>query len=310
MSSEMLYARDYYGNALVELGKKNDKVVVLDADLSGSTRTAKFAKEFPERFFNMGVAEQNMMGVASGLASCGNVAFASTFAMFASGRAWEQIRNTIAPNYLNVKIIATHAGITVGEDGSSHQANEDIAIMRAIPNMRVIVPADANETFEVIKLIARIDGPFYVRMGRSKSPVIKERKKFEFGKGQVLSQGKDVCVIACGTMVSEALKAMRILKEEKGMEITVVNMPTIKPIDEKLIIDMAKKHKKIITCEEHSIIGGLGSAVSEALSENAPIELKRIGVRDVFGQSGPPNELMAYYGLTAQDIVNEVIGKS
>ncbi len=305
MAGEKLYARDFYGKALVELGGERDDIVVLDADLSSSTRTAKFAEKFPHRFFDMGVAEQNMMGVASGLAACGNTVFASTFAMFASGRAWEQVRNTIAANKLNVKIVATHAGITVGEDGSSHQANEDIAIMRAIPDMRVIVPADAYETFEIIKCIAEEKGPFYVRMGRAKTPVIENRPKFQLGKGQVLKQGNETCIVACGIMVDMALQAACELKA-KGMNITVVNMPTVKPIDKELLIALSESHSLFVACEEHSIIGGLGCAVSDVLSEVKGVIVKRIGIQDKFGQSGHPDQLLRHYGLTKERIVDLV----
>ncbi len=301
--TEKIYTRDYYGKALVDLGKERQDIVVLDADLSGSTRTSMFAKEFPDRFFNVGVAEQNLMGISAGIASCGFTVFASSFAMFATGRPWDQIRNTIAANRLNVKICATHAGITVGEDGASHQANEDIAIMRAIPNMRVIVPCDAYETYEAVKAIAQIDGPFYLRMGRSKFPVIPNRLPFEFGKGQVIERGKDVCIVACGIMVSVAFEAVAILRE-KGISPTLVNMPTIKPIDKDLLLELTKGHNLFITCEEHSIIGGLGSAVCEALSEVQGVTIKRLGIPDTFGQSGTPDELMRHYGLTVENIVS------
>ncbi len=304
--SEKLYARDYYGKALVELGRERRDIVVLDADLSGSTRTAKFAQEFPERFFNVGVAEQNLMGVSAGLASCGLKVFASSFAMFATGRPWDQIRNTICANKLDVKIVATHAGITVGEDGASHQANEDIAIMRAIPNMRVIAPCDAYETYEVIKAIVDIPGPFYVRMGRSKVPVVTERKeKFEFGKGQVLREGKDAYILAHGLMVYNSLRAGELLSQQ-GLSIGVVNMPTIKPLDTELVLEVAKKVKAVVVCEEHSVIGGLGSAVAEFLSQNYPIRLELIGINDVFGQSGTPDELLSAYGLDVDSIVKRV----
>ena len=303
---ELLYARDYYGKALVELGREREDIVVLDADLSGSTRTAKFGKEFPNRFFNVGVAEQNLMGVAGGLASCGFTVFASSFAIFATGRAWEQIRNTICTNELNVKIVATHAGITVGEDGASHQANEDIAIMRAIPNMRVIVPCDAYETYEVIKAIADIPGPVYVRMGRSKVPVVEERKgPFSLGKGEVLKGGKDCYIVACGLMVHQSLEASKVL-EGMGISAGVVNMPTIKPLDKDLLIDLARQTGLIVTCEEHSVIGGLGSAVVEVLSQEQPVKVVVIGVNDVFGQSGSPEELLKAYGLDVDSIVERV----
>ncbi len=304
--SELLYSRDFYGKALVDLGRERKDIVVLDADLSGSTRTAKFRDEFPDRFFNIGVAEQNLMGISAGLASCGFTVFASSFAIFATGRPWDQIRNTICANHLNVKIVATHAGITVGEDGASHQANEDIAIMRAIPNMRVISPCDAFETYEVIKAIADIPGPFYVRMGRSKSPVVEERAHhFQFGKGQILRDGKDCFLFAHGLMVYNSLRAAEHLEKEK-ISVGVVNMPTIKPLDEELVLDIASKVKKIAVCEEHSVIGGLGSAISELLSQKQPVKMTLIGIGDVFGQSGSPDELLKAYGLDIDSIVSKV----
>ncbi len=300
--SREFYARDFYGQALVELGRERSDIVVLDADLSGSTRTAKFAKEFPDRFFNVGVAEQNLMGISAGLATCGFTVFASSFAMFATGRPWDQIRNTICANKLDVKIVATHAGITVGEDGASHQANEDIAIMRAIPNMRVISPCDAFETYEVIKEIASLPGPFYVRMGRSKVPVVEERKeKFKFGKGQILRRGKDCFVFAHGLMVYNSLQSAKRLESE-GISVGVVNMPTIKPLDEELVLNIASQVKKIVVCEEHSVIGGLGSAIAELLSQRHPVHLLLIGINDVFGQSGTPDELLKAYGLDIDSI--------
>ncbi len=302
---ELLYARDIYGDILVELGKRDSNIVVLDADLSGSTRTAKFAKEFPERFFNFGVAEQNMMGAAAGLASCGKIVFVSTFAMFATARALDQIRNTICYNNFNVKIVATHGGITVGEDGSSHQALEDIAYLRCIPNMHIIVPCDAYETKDAVISAYSHPGPFYVRLGRAKVPTVEEKKDFVFGKGYILREGKEIAIISCGIMVHSSLEACNILKE-KGIFPTVVNIHTIKPLDEDLIIDLAKRHRFIIVCEEHQSIGGLYSAVCELLSNRYPIPIVSIGVKDRFGQSGSPQELLKEYGLSTEAIVNKI----
>ncbi|MFC1703235.1 transketolase family protein [Candidatus Omnitrophota bacterium] len=301
----MLYARDVYGQTLVELGKKHKNVVVADADLSGSTRTKIFAKEFPERFFNFGVAEQNMVATAAGLASCGKVVFISSFAMFATGRAWDQVRNTVCYNKFNVKIVATHAGVTVGEDGASHQAIEDIALMRAIPNMKIIVPCDGPETRDAVITAYHTPGPFYVRIGRSKIPTLEGKKKFELGKGCVLRSGKDVAIIACGLMVHHALEAADILKKDK-ISARVINMHTIRPLDEKLIIKAAKETKGIVVCEEHSIAGGLGSAVDDIALEHCPTRLLRIGVKDRFGQSGAPADLIKEYKLTARDIAKQV----
>ncbi len=301
---EKLYARDFYGKTLLELGQKHKDIVVLDADLSGSTRTAFFAREFPERFFNFGVAEQNMMATAAGLASCGKVVFASTFAMFATARALDQVRNTICYNNFNVKIVATHGGITVGEDGASHQALEDINLFRAIPNMKIIVPADARQTREAVITAYRIPGPFYIRLGRSKVPTFQRKSNFAFGKGQIIEEGKDLAIITCGIMVNESLMASKILKD-KGISTTVANFHTIKPIDEDLLVSIAKKHKKVLVCEEHQITGGLFSAVSEVLIRKCPTQVKPIGVEDEFGQSGSPQELMDFYGLSANSIAEK-----
>jgi len=302
---EKLYARDIYGKTLVELGKIDPNVVVLDADLSGSTRTAIFGKAFPERFFNFGVAEQNMMATAAGLASCGKVVFVSTFAMFATARVLDQLRNSICYNNFNVKIVATHGGITVGEDGASHQAIEDIAYVRPIPNMRVIVPADAHEAKEAILAAYRTSGPFYIRLGRSKVATIEKKKEFSVGKGYVVREGKDLAIISCGIMVNETLHAAEIL-QEKGIAATVVNMHTIKPIDEDLIVELAQKFDKIVVCEEHSVIGGLFSAVSEVLALRFPARLVRIGIEGNFGQSGAPSDLMKAYGLDASSLAEKV----
>jgi transketolase len=296
--------RDVYGAVLAELGKINQKIVVLDADLSGSTKTSKFAKLFPNRFFNIGISEADMINTAAGLSLTGKIPFASTFAIFATGRAWEQIRQTICYSNLNVKIVATHGGITVGEDGASHQALEDIAIMRAIPGMTVIVPSDGYETAQVINRIIDYNGPVYVRLGRAKvPPVMPEGYKFEIGKAYKFHIGKDINIIANGIMVSIALKAKEMLTEN-GLDVGVINMSTVKPLDTEALLDAAKNSKLIITAEEHSIIGGLGSAVAEFLSENHPIAIKRIGTHDTFGCSGKPDELLKLFHLTAEDIAN------
>lgn len=298
--------REAYGKALVKLGQINDNVVVLDADLSKSTKTHDFYKAFPDRFFNMGIAEQNLIGAACGLSTAGKIPFASTFAMFATGRAFEIIRNSVCYPKLNVKICATHAGLTVGEDGASHESVEDIAIMRAIPNMTVLVPADGVETEKMIFEIAKYNGPVYVRLGRSSVPVLfDEDYTFEIGKGTVLRDGKDVSIIACGIMVNEALLAQEKLQEE-GISARVINMSTIKPIDKDLILKSAKETNAIVTVEEHSIIGGLGSAVSEVVGESYPAIVKKVGIKDSFGESGAPNELLKKYELTCDDIVKVV----
>lgn len=300
--TEMLYARDVYGKTLIELGKRSRDVVVLDADLSGSTRTGLFAKEFPDRFFNFGVAEQNMMATAAGLASCGKVVFASTFAMFATGRAWDQVRNTVCYSDLNVKIVASHAGITVGPDGASHQALEDIAIMRTIPNMKIVVPCDGPETREAIIAAFETSGPFYIRLGRAKVATIEGKPPFKLGKGCVLKEGSDVVIIACGIMVQEALKAQEALALEK-ISAKVINLHTIKPIDEALLIEAARKTQGLVVCEEHSVIGGLASAVTEILSETHPAKILKIGVKNRFGQSGDEKDLLEEYQLTSGAIL-------
>lgn len=300
--TEMLYARDAYGEALVEIGQKNKDIVVLDADLAGSTRTAKFGKKFPQRFFDFGVAEQNMMGAAGGLASCGKIPFVSTFAIFGSGRAWDQVRNTICYNKLNVKVVVTHAGITVGPDGSSHQAIEDIGLMRAIPNMTIVVPCDAPETKKAIYAAAEYRGPVYVRLGRSKVATVTKKDGFKIGQARILREGKDVSIIACGIMVKQALDAAEALEAE-GVSARVVNMHTIRPLDKKTIIECAKLTKGIVSCEEHLLSGGLGSAIAAVLAENIPTPMAMIGIRDRFGQSGAPDELIKEYHLTSEDIV-------
>lgn len=299
--------REAYGKALARIGQENDKIVVLDADLSKSTKTADFKAVCPERFINMGIAEGNMMTVAAGMAACGKIPFASTFAVFATGRAFEQIRNSICYPKLNVKICATHAGITVGEDGASHQSVEDISLMRSIPNMVVISPSDAIETEAVIEAIAKYNGPCYVRLGRSAVTVINDNEdyKFEIGKGVTLREGKEATIIATGVMVDAALEAFNVLAEE-GIKVRVINMHTIKPIDEAAIISAARETGVIVTAEEHSIIGGLGSAVAEVVTGNCPVPVLRVGIKDVFGESGKPAELLKAYGLTAEDIVKAV----
>lgn len=298
----MQYQRNVYGETLAELGRENKNIIVLDADLSSSTRTAFFAKEFPERFFNMGIAEQNMMATAAGLASCGKIVFVSTFALFATGRAWEQIRNTICYNNFNVKIVATHSGVSVGPDGASHQALEDIALMRVIPKMTVVVPSDGLQTRQAVLAAVKQSGPVYIRLGRPKVEDL-EKQDFEIGKANIIREGKDISIIACGIMVRQALEAAESLKKD-GIESRVVNMSTVKPLDKNMILDCLKQTKGIITAEEHSVIGGLGGAVSEVVAEiDEKRPLKKIGVRDRFGQSGKPEELMKEYGLTAQHIV-------
>ena len=304
--SNKIATREAYGKALVKLGKINDDVVVLDADLSKSTKTNDFYKAYPDSVFNMGIAEQNLVGAACGFAAAGNIPFASTFAMFATGRAFEIIRNSACYPKLNVKICATHAGITVGEDGGSHQSVEDISLMRSIPNMTVLVPADGVEAEKMIFAAAEYNGPMYVRLGRSAVPTLfDENYNFEIGKGVVLREGNDATIIACGMMVNEALIAADMLKEE-NINVRVINMSTIKPIDTELIIKAAKETKAIVTAEEHSIIGGLGSAVSEVVSENHPVKVKKVGLNDCFGESGTPGELLEKYGLTAKNIVAKV----
>ncbi|MCX6767332.1 MAG: transketolase family protein [Candidatus Micrarchaeota archaeon] len=298
--AEKRATREAYGEALLELGKENKDIVVLDADLSSSTKTSVFAKAFPERFFNLGVSEQDLIGTAAGLAAAGKIPFASTFALFGAGRAWEQARNDVGRGNLNVKMAMTHAGITVGEDGASHQCNEDIAIMRVIPNFTIVSPADAPEAKKAVFAAAGQKGPFYIRLGREAVPVMGERE-FKLGKAQTLRDGSDVAIMATGIMVCEALQAAEALSKE-GVSAMVVNIHTIKPIDEQAVVEAAKKTGAVVTAEEHSIIGGLGGAVAEVLSENHAVPLKRVGVRDVFGESGKARELLEKYGLTAKNI--------
>jgi transketolase len=300
----MIATRTAYGEALLELGRKNRDVVALDADLSCSTRTNKFAKEFPERFFNMGIAEANMMGTASGLALSGKIPFASTFAVFASCRAYDQVRQSIAYSQANVKICASHSGITVGEDGPTHHAIEDIALMRVMPNMRVISPADAWETKKIIPKVASTNGPFYVRLTRPKVPVLPERE-FSFGKASVMREGSDATIIATGVMVSRALNAAKKLSED-GLSTRVLNVHSIKPLDEKTVVKASKETNGMVTAEDHSVIGGLGSAVAEVLCENHPAPLKRVGVQDRFCVSGKPGELLETFNMGEKHIVKAV----
>lgn len=303
---DLIATRDAYGKALAKYGAEYPDLVVLDADLSGSTKTGVFAKAFPERFFQMGIAEQDLMGTAAGLAAAGKIAFASTFAIFATGRAWEQIRNSIAYARFNVKVAATHAGLTVGEDGASHQANEDIALMRVIPGMTVVVPADAVETEQAVKALLDYDGPAYLRLGRSKVPVVfDDDYQFVIGKAATLRAGDDVTIIACGIMVEAALTAAEQLAME-GISARVVNMSTIKPLDEEAVLAAARETGAIVACEEHNIIGGLGSAVAECVVRHYPVPMRFVGVKDVFGESGDPETLLKAYGLTAGDIVQAV----
>ena len=299
--------RESYGNALAELGREHADVVVLDADLAEATKTGVFKKEFPERHIDCGIAECNMMGIAAGIATTGKVPFASSFAMFAAGRAFEQVRNAIGYPHLNVKIGATHAGISVGEDGATHQCNEDIALMRAIPGMVVISPADDVETKAAVKAAYEYQGPVYLRLGRLAAPVINDRPdyKFELGKGVVLREGKDLTIVATGLMVSSALEAAESLAAD-GIQAKVINIHTIKPLDEELIVAAAKETGKVVTVEEHSVIGGLGSAVCDALCAKAPVPVLKIGVQDVFGESGPAAKLLEKYGLDGKGVYESI----
>ncbi len=299
--------RDSYGNALVELGKEHENLVVLDADLAAATKTGVFKKVFPERHIDCGIAECNMMGVAAGLATTGKVPFASSFAMFAAGRAFEQVRNSIGYPKLNVKIGATHAGISVGEDGATHQCNEDIALMRTIPGMVVINPSDDVEARAAVKAAYKHEGPVYLRFGRLAVPVINDREdyKFELGKGVVLREGKDITLIATGLPVAETLEAAEKLAAD-GIDAKVINIHTIKPLDEELIVEAAKETGKVVTIEEHSVIGGLGSAVCDVLSEKAPTKVLKIGINDTYGESGPAVELVKKYGLDAESIYKKI----
>lgn len=298
-----LATREAYGKALVELGAENKDIVVLDADLSKSTKTADFKKAYPERFINAGIAEQNLLGMSAGLSRYGKIPFASTFAVFASGRAFEIIRNSVCYPNANVKIAATHAGITVGEDGGSHQSIEDIAIMNSLPNMSVLVPADAKETNEIIKYAAKHNGPVYIRLGRLNSEdIFGDDYKFEYGKGVCIKEGKDCTIIATGLMTAMAKEACETLKEE-GIDVRLIHMPTIKPIDREIIECAAKETDFILTCEEHSVVGGLGQIVASVTSETVPTKVIKLGVNDVFGESATPKELLEKHGLTSENIV-------
>ncbi len=300
--------RASYGEALVELGAERDDFVVLDADLAAATQTGKFKAAYPERFYDCGIAESNMVGVAAGIAAAGHKVFCSTFAMFAAGRAFEQVRNSVGYPHLDVNICATHAGISVGEDGASHQCNEDIALMRSIPGMTVIVPSDDTEAKAAVRAALDIEGPVYMRLGRLAVPVVNdpETYKFEVGKGVVLREGTDVSIVATGLMVAAALEAAESLAE-KGVSAEVINIHTVKPLDEELVRASAKKTGRVVTCEEHSVIGGLGDAVLAALAAD-PVPVRKVGVNDVFGESGPALELLAKYGLDAAGIERQVLG--
>ena len=308
MNKEIKIAtRQSYGEALVELGKENKNIVVLDADLSTATKTNLFAKEFKDRFFDMGIAEQDMMSTAAGFATCNKIPYASTFAVFAAGRAYDQIRNSICYPNLNVKICATHSGITVGEDGATHQMLEDISMMRTLPNMTVISTSDDVQTKWAVKEISKINGPVYLRLSRLATPVIyEENQKFEIGKAVQIGEGTDATIFATGDVVFEAIKAKEEL-EKQGIFVRVVDMHTIKPIDRDIIVKCAKETKKLITIEDHSIIGGLGSSVCEVLAEEYPCKVIRMGIKDTFGKSGKAEELMKYFGITAEDIISNII---
>ncbi|MBQ7668290.1 MAG: transketolase family protein [Clostridia bacterium] len=298
--------RQAYGEALAYFGRQNKNIVVLDADVAKATKTEIFKKEFPDRFFDMGIAEADMIGTAAGLATCGKTVFASSFAIFAVGRAFEQIRNSVAYPNLNVKVAATHSGISVGEDGATHQAIEDIALMRAVPNIKIIVPCDQYETKWAVKTAIETDGPFYIRLGRCDVPdVYSETESFTFGKGKTLVEGNDITIVATGMMVSRAVDAANALKNE-GISARVIDMHTIKPIDEDILVKAATETKKIFTVEEHNILGGLGGAACEVVAEKCPTKVIRIGVNDEFGQSGKAEELLKLYGLDVDGIVGKV----
>lgn len=301
--------RQSYGEALVELGKENDKILVLDADLATATKTIEFAKAYPNRFFDAGIAEADMIGTAAGMATCGKIPYTSTFAVFAAGRSYDQIRSSVCYPNLNVKICATHAGITVGEDGATHQMLEDLALMRVMPNMKVFCPSDDIQTKWLIKEISRIDGPCYVRLCRLATPVIyDESQKFEIGKMVQIGDGTEATIFATGVTVSEALKAMEQLKQ-KGINIRVIDVHTIKPLDEEMIIKCAKETKRLISIEDHSSLGGLGSAISEVLTEKCPCKLERMGISDTFGKSGKAEELLSYFKIDAEAILLQFFGK-
>lgn len=299
--------RQSYGEALLELGKENKNIVVFDADLSTATKTNIFAREFPERFYDMGIAEQNMISTAAGMSTCGKIPYASTFAVFAAGRAYDQIRNSVCYPKLNVKICATHAGVTVGEDGATHQMIEDISLMRTLPNMTVLSTSDDVQTKWAVKEISKINGPVYLRLSRLATPIIYgENQKFEIGKAVQIGEGTDATIFATGVTVSEAIRAQEIL-ENKGIKVRVVDIHTVKPIDKDMVIKCAKETKKLISVEDHNVIGGLGSAISEVLTEEYPVKLVRMGINDTFGKSGKAIELMQYFGITAENIVEKVV---
>lgn len=299
--------RQSYGEALLELGKENKNIVVFDADLSTATKTNIFAKEFPERFYDMGIAEQNMISTAAGMSTCGKIPYASTFAVFAAGRAYDQIRNSVCYPKLNVKICATHAGVTVGEDGATHQMIEDISLMRTLPNMTVLSTSDDVQTKWAVKEISKINGPVYLRLSRLATPIIYgENQKFEIGKAVQIGEGTDATIFATGVTVSEAIRAQEIL-ENKGIKVRVVDIHTVKPIDKDMVIKCAKETKKLISVEDHNVIGGLGSTISEILTEEYPVKLVRMGINDTFGKSGKAIELMQYFGITAENIVEKVV---
>ena len=306
MKEEKKATRQSYGETLAELGKNNKNVVVLDADLAGATKTSIFAKEFPERFFDIGIAEADMIGTAAGMSTCGKIPYASTFAVFAAGRAYDQIRNSVCYPKLNVKICATHAGITVGEDGATHQMVEDLSLMRTLPNMTVMSVSDDTQTKWAVEEISKINGPVYLRLARLATPIIyDETQKFEIGKMVQIGEGTDATVFATGVTVAEALKAQEELAK-KGVNIRVVDVHTIKPIDKEMIIKCAKETKKLISIEDHSIIGGLGSAIAEVLTEECPTKLTRLGIKDTFGKSGKAEDLMKYFEITSEDIIKEI----
>lgn len=305
MKEEKKATRASYGEALASLGEENKNIVVLDADLSSATKTADFGKKFPDRFFDIGIAEQDMVGTAAGFATCGKIPYVSTFAVFAAGRAYDQIRNSVCYPNLNVKICATHAGITVGEDGATHQMLEDLALMRSLPNMKVFSVSDDVQTKYIIKEISKIDGPCYVRLARLSTPIIyDENQKFEIGKMVQIGEGIDATIFATGVTVSEAIKAQEELKQ-KGINVRVVDVHTIKPIDEEMIIKCAKETKRLISVEDHNVIGGLGTAIADVLAEKYPAKLEKIGINDTFGKSGKAEELMHYFGIDKEGIVNK-----
>lgn len=301
----MKATRQSYGEALVELGKENKNIVVLDADLATATKTIEFAKEFPDRFFDIGIAEEDMIGTAAGMATCGKIPYASTFAVFAAGRTYDQIRSSVCYPNLNVKICATHAGVTVGEDGATHQMLEDLSLMRVLPNMKVFCPSDDRQTKWLIKEISKIDGPCYVRLCRLATPEIyDENQDFEIGKMVQIGEGKDATVFATGVTVSEAIKAQKVLKE-KGIDVRVIDVHTIKPLDEEMVLKCAKETKRLISIEDHSILGGMGSAIAEVLTDSYPIKLERMGVNDKFGKSGKAEELLKYFEIDSTAIVSK-----